>query len=601
MLRTYPSPMASVPLLSARDIKKSFGGRLILDGLDLELADGMRVGVLGPNGGGKSTLLAILAGLEEPDGGTVTRRRGLVHAFLPQHVHGDERTPLAWVFAARPELAELEEQLHAVERRLADPALAADLNAIGRALATRSGCSRSGPSRAVTAPKARRATLLDDLGVTDEMLAMPTSELSGGQRKLVALAACLARRPDVLMLDEPEAHLDMHRRDQLERIVDDFDGAVLMVSHDRHLLDACVGAIAELDRGRIRIWPGGYSAYAVARQLELEKQQQQYVTQQKEIARLEEAVRRFRHWAHITVNERAAKQARVKQMQIDKMEKIDRPVLERRKMALGFRSGVRGGQRVIALEAADVAFDPGDPVLLDVELTIMRGERVGVVGPNGAGKTALLRTLGGTLEPAGGERWIGSGIEVGYLSQAAAGLPLDATGDRRAARRPLDGRGHRGAAADGVPVRLRAGPAPRAHAQRRRAHAARVPAADGGRAELPAARRADQPPRHRARSRCSRTRSSTTTAPSWRCPTTAISSTASPTASWSSPTARRTPTRAAGRRTWRASECSERCAVREASPHGPLPQRTRQPDRSEQALLARDAQAHRSRSSATTT
>ena len=210
---------------------------------------------------------------------------------------------------------------------------------------------------------------------------MPTSELSGGQRKLVALAACLARRPDVLMLDEPEAHLDMHRRDQLERIVDDFDGAVLMVSHDRHLLDACVGAIAELDRGRIRIWPGGYSAYAVARQLELEKQQQQYVTQQKEIARLEEAVRRFRHWAHITVNERAAKQARVKQMQIDKMEKIDRPVLERRKMALGFRSGVRGGQRVLALEAVDVAFDPGDPVLLDVELTIMRGERVGVVGP----------------------------------------------------------------------------------------------------------------------------------------------------------------------------------------------------------------------------
>jgi ATP-binding cassette, subfamily F, member 3 len=425
MLRTYSSLMASVPLLSARDIKKSFGGRLILDGLDLELADGMRVGVLGPNGGGKSTLLAILAGLEEPDGGTVTRRRGLVHAFLPQHVHGDERTPLAWVFAARPELAELEEQLHAVERRLADPALAADLNAIGRALAHQERLLAQWEQQGGDRAEGEARTLLDDLGVTEEMLAMPTSELSGGQRKLVALAACLARRPDVLMLDEPEAHLDMHRRDQLERIVDGFDGAVLMVSHDRHLLDACVGAIAELDRGRIRIWPGGYSAYAVARQLELEKQQQQYVTQQKEIARLEEAVRRFRHWAHITINERAAKQARVKQMQIDKMEKVDRPVLERRKMALGFRSAVRGGQRVIALEAVDVAFDPGDPVLLDVELTIMRGERVGVVGPNGAGKTALLRTLGGTLDPAGGERWIGSGIEVGYLSQAAAGLPLD--------------------------------------------------------------------------------------------------------------------------------------------------------------------------------
>jgi ATP-binding cassette subfamily F protein 3 len=419
--------MATVPLLSARDIAKSFGGRLVLDGLDLEVADGMRVGILGPNGGGKSTLLAILAGEEHADGGTVTRRRGLVHAFLPQHVPGDERTPLAWVAAARPELAALDAELHAVERRLADPALATDLDAMTRALGHQERLLARWDEQSGDRAEGEARGLLDELGVPEEALAMPTSELSGGQRKLVALAACLARRPHVLMLDEPEAHLDMHRRDLLERIVGDVDGAVLMVSHDRHLLDACVGAIAELDRGRIRIWPGGYSAYAVARQLELQTQQQQYVTQQKEIARLEEAVRRFRHWAHITVNQRAAKQARVKQMQIDRMEKVERPVLERRKMGLALRSGVRGGQRVIALEGVDVAFDPDDPVLLDVELVIGRGERVGVVGPNGAGKTALLRTLGGTLAPAGGERWIGSGIEVGYLSQAAAGLPEDSS------------------------------------------------------------------------------------------------------------------------------------------------------------------------------
>jgi ATP-binding cassette, subfamily F, member 3 len=414
--------MASVPLLSARDISKSFGGRLVLDGLDLELADGMRIGVLGPNGGGKSTLLAILAGLEHADGGTVTRRRGLVHAFLPQHVPGDERTPLAWVRAARPELAELEAELAAVERRLAG--LTSDLDAIGRALAHQERLLARWAEHGGDRAESEARGLLDELGVPD---GEPTAELSGGQRKLAVLAACLARRPQVLLLDEPEAHLDMRRRDQLERIVDDFDGAVLMVSHDRHLLDACVGAVAELDRGRIRIWPGGYSAYAVARQLELERQRQAYVTQQKEIARLEEAVRRFRHWAHIRVNERAARQARVKQMQIDRMEKIERPVFERRRMALAFRSSVRGGQRVIALEGVDVAFDPDDPVLLDVELVVARGERVGVVGPNGAGKTALLRTLGGTLAPAGGERWIGAGIEVGYLSQAAAGLPLDSS------------------------------------------------------------------------------------------------------------------------------------------------------------------------------
>jgi ATP-binding cassette, subfamily F, member 3 len=413
--------MASVPLISARALVKTFGGRHVLEGLDLELAVGARIGVLGPNGGGKSTLLRILAGLEEPDAGEVVRRRGLVHAFLPQLVEGDGRTPLATVLAARPEVAELEADLHAAERRLADPALAHDLDAMTRALAHQERLLARWDELGGDRVEGEARMHLRDLGLSDEALERPTRELSGGQRKLVALAACLARRPDVLLLDEPEAHLDMRRRDELERLVVGFEGAVLMVSHDRHLLDECVSAIAELDDGRVRIWPGAYSAYTVARRLELERQRRRYVSQQKEIARLEEAIRRFRHWAHIRVNERMIKQARVKQMQIDKMEKVERPVLERRKMALALRSGVRGGQRVLALEGVDVAFGQ-NPVLLDVDLVVMRGERVGVVGPNGAGKTVLARVLAGELEPAAGRRWAGDGIEVGYLSQAAADM-----------------------------------------------------------------------------------------------------------------------------------------------------------------------------------
>jgi ATP-binding cassette subfamily F protein 3 len=218
----------------------------------------------------------------------------------------------------------------------------------------------------------------------------------------------------------------MARREQLGELLADFAGAVVMVSHDRHLLDQTVAQIAELDRGTVRIWPGAYSAYAVARQLELERRQQRWVTQQKEIARLEEAVRRFRHWAHIRVNERAARQARVKQMQIDRMEKIERPVLERRRMALALRSGSRGGQRVLALERVDASYGD-DPVLLDVDLVVTRGERVGVVGPNGGGKTTLLRILAEDLAPESGTRWAGDGITVGYLSQAAGALPDDAT------------------------------------------------------------------------------------------------------------------------------------------------------------------------------
>jgi ATP-binding cassette subfamily F protein 3 len=416
---------AAVPLLAARGLVKSFGGRRILDGLDLDVAAGARIGVLGPNGGGKSTLLRLLAGEDVADAGTVTRRRGLVLAMLPQEVEGDERDALATVWAARPELAALEGEIATVERRLGDPALAGDLDAMGRVLARQerllAGWREQGGDR--VEGEARGA--LAALGLPEEALSVPTRELSGGQRKLVALAAALNRRPDVLLLDEPEAHLDMRRRDALEELVAGFDGAVVMVSHDRHLLDECVQAIAELDRGLIRIWPGAYSAYAVARQLELERRRQAYVTQQKEIARLEEMIRRFEHWAHIRVDKRSATQARNKQKMLDRMERIERPVFERRRMALALRSGARGGQRVVALTGADLAYD-GDPVLLDVDLTIMRGERVGVVGPNGGGKSTLLRALGGRLPLAAGRRWAGPGIEVGYLDQAAAGLPAEA-------------------------------------------------------------------------------------------------------------------------------------------------------------------------------
>jgi ATP-binding cassette subfamily F protein 3 len=413
-------------MLVARGLTKSFGGRAVLTGLDLDVEPQARIGVLGPNGGGKSTLLRILAGAEEPDAGTVIRRRGLVHAFLPQIVEGDERDARATLRAARPELHALEAELHAAERRLADPKLVHDLDAMTKALARHERLLASWTEAGGDRADGEALGHLRALGLDDATLQMPTSELSGGQRKLVALAACLARKPDVLLLDEPEAHLDMARREQLQRLLEDFDGAVLMVSHDRHMLDATVAEIAELDRGRIRIWPGAYSAYVVARQLELERRQQRYVTQQKEIARLEEAVRRFRHWAHIRVNERAARQARVKQMQIDRMEKVERPVFERRKMALELRSATRGGQRVLALEGVDVAFDD-DPVLLDAELVIARGERVGVVGPNGAGKTVLARVLAGELEPSSGTRWAGDGITIGYLSQAADALDDRAT------------------------------------------------------------------------------------------------------------------------------------------------------------------------------
>jgi ATP-binding cassette, subfamily F, member 3 len=401
-------------LLTLRGVAKSFGSRLILDGLDLDVEPGARIGVIGPNGGGKSTMLRIAAGLETADAGELTQRRGLVVSFVPQQPEGDERDAVAAARAARADLLALERELAGVEQQLGETG--GDLARMTRLLGRQEELVEQWTAAGGPGFEGRARALFGDVGLAGHDLAKPTRLLSGGQRKLVALAVALLHDPDVLLLDEPEAHLDVEARELLETLVRAFDGAVVIVSHDRYLLDETVSSIAELDRGRIRMWPGNYSAYTVARELELQRRQQLYVTQQKEIARLEEAIRRFEDWARRVADERHIKQARNKQRQIDRMEKIDRPVLERRKIALELRPHVRGGERVVELLEAGEELG-GVPILAGVDLTVLRGERVGVVGENGAGKSVLLRVLAGELEPTEGERKAGPSIRFGRLAQ----------------------------------------------------------------------------------------------------------------------------------------------------------------------------------------
>jgi ATP-binding cassette, subfamily F, member 3 len=401
-------------LLSARGIGKSFGSRLILDGLDFDVEAGVRMGVIGPNGGGKSTLLRILAGEETADSGGLTQRRGLVVSYLPQQLEGDARAASATLRDARPDLDELERELEAIESGIGETG--GDLDRMARLLRRQEDVLQRWTAAGGPGFEPRARALLVEVGLADDDLGKPTRLLSGGQRKLVGLAACLLRDPDVLLLDEPEAHLDVEARERLEVLMRSFDGAVVAVSHDRYLLDETVGQIAELSGGRIRMWPGNYSAYTIARELELQRQRQAYVTQQKEIARLEEAIRRFEDWARRVVNEAHIKQAHNKQRMIDRMEKVDRPVLERRKIALELRPHARGGERVV--ELSDVGVELGaQPILAGVDLTVLRGERVGVVGGNGAGKSVLLRVLAGELEPGEGERKAGPSIHFGRLAQ----------------------------------------------------------------------------------------------------------------------------------------------------------------------------------------
>jgi ATP-binding cassette subfamily F protein 3 len=403
-------------LIGLSSVEKFYGGRAVLRGLGMRVNAGARIGLVGGNGAGKSTVLRILAGTEDVDGGEVIRRRGLSVATMPQYIEGDERTPMEIVRAARPEISDLQTELEACEEQLGWPEVAADLRRMQRVLERQDRLLRRFTELGGPGFVGEARGYLRSLGLGDGDIYRPMRDLSGGRRKLAVLASCLARRPDVLLLDEPEAHLDAGRRELLEAIVRTFDGAVVIVSHDRYLLDETVEGIAELEDGRITSWPGNYSAYTVARELKLKRQQQLYVSQQKEIARLEEAIRRFKLWASMIVNERHIKQARNKQRQIDRMDKVERPVLERRKIGLEFRGRVRGGRKVIELKDVSVAFDD-DPVLIGVDLTVSRGERLGIIGPNGAGKSVLAKLLAGILPPTEGERRAGPSIDIGYLAQ----------------------------------------------------------------------------------------------------------------------------------------------------------------------------------------
>lgn len=413
-------------IISVQGITKSYGGRLIIGPITWTIADGARIGLVGANGAGKSTLLRMVALWEPYDDGTIVKRKGLRSSYLPQEVPGDDQSVLATVLAQRQDIAELEAQLQMLDQQLADPAIALDSARLQAILDHHEKVLErydelGGPSIRNSAGAHLRA-----LGILDDTWDMPTRQLSGGQRKLVALAGCLLQQPDVLLLDEPDTHLDLPHKALLEALIREFEGAVVLISHDRYLLDETVTEIVELEDRQLQVWEGNYSAFAVAKEIALLRQQELFTAQQKEIAALQAAIARFKLWASIVVNERHARQARNKQRQIDRMDKVDRPVLQRKQMSLHLRPTQRGGQK--AFELRDTGFAFGDHlILLGLEHTILRGERIGIVGPNGAGKTILGRLLAEQLQPSYGEIWRGPSVEVGYYAQGSETLDPEAT------------------------------------------------------------------------------------------------------------------------------------------------------------------------------
>lgn len=418
-------------------VTKTYITQTVFTDLSWEIKRGAKIGLVGPNGAGKSTLFRLIAGVDAPDAGSIYRLPGLSVGYLAQTPDLDpEATILDEVLGASDEVAELSAELRRLEARMGDPEVYAEPRKLQHTLDAHERVLEAFEAAGGFNYRSRVDSTLRGLGFADADLARPICQLSGGEKKLVGLAKLLVTQPDLLLLDEPDNHLDLAAKEFLEDLIQNYPGTVVIISHDRYLLDNVAEEIADLDAVGLTVYPdSNYTAYDIEKRARLLRQKQLFDAQQKEIARIEAAIARFEHWAHITQNNRHARQARNKRKLLERMDKIDQPNLDPRTMGLELR-GRRGSDKVLEVRDLDVAFE--DEVLfMGLDLLIWNGERVALVGPNGAGKSVLFRIILGErpgggrpedgLEPASGVVKIGPSITVGYYSQEHETLDLERT------------------------------------------------------------------------------------------------------------------------------------------------------------------------------
>jgi ATP-binding cassette subfamily F protein 3 len=394
-------------------------GHALFQDLDWSLDEGRKVGLVGPNGAGKSSLLRLMAGELEPDAGSVHPRRGARLARLPQELRFEPGQAVLEVATAPPAaLQGVERELATLQQALESPELVHDPDRLARVLERQAEALRRFEALGGHVFEGRVRAHLTQLGVDPELWGHEAEELSGGQKKLVALARLFAAEPDLLLLDEPDNHLDLAAKGRLEEALRRYPKTLVLISHDRYLLDGCVDEIAELERGRWTLYPGNYSRYATERQLRQLHQHRAYLQQQKEIRRIEESIRRFEHWARLVVNERHIKQARSRRRRLERMEErgeIVERVVDTRPIEVAFASE-RGSRRALALD--DVSMGFGDELLfVGVGFELRHGERLGLVGANGVGKSVLLDLIRGARQPLEGEIRVGPSTRVGHYAQ----------------------------------------------------------------------------------------------------------------------------------------------------------------------------------------
>ncbi len=421
-------------ILQVNNITVSFAGRELYRDLSWVIGDRDRVALVGPNGAGKTTLFKVLLGEIEPERGHITMQPGIRTGHLPQDITlPPDKTLIETAMIKPPELAEAEIALSAIESQLADPAVYGDDKRLTQTLAEHEALLARYEGMNGSRHASHVRELLTMLGFRADDYDLPTGALSGGQKKMVALVQLAVSAPDILLLDEPDNHLDLAGKNQLERFILSYRKSIVIISHDRYLLDEVATQTVELSDGKLTIYHGNYSYYINERELRRLRQQQQYVTQQKEIARIEQMIERFERWAKQVLSRKHMLAARQRRRMLEKMEErgeIIEKVYDQRLMDFKV-AGWRGSKKVLELVAVTKAFDDR-PLFFDANLLVRHGERVGVIGPNGAGKTVLLRMILGEFEPLSGDIKVGPSVRIGYYSQEHQTL------DRWLDKPPLD-------------------------------------------------------------------------------------------------------------------------------------------------------------------
>lgn len=399
--------------IAVNQVEKSFSIYPILEGVSFEVQDNERVAVVGRNGCGKTTLFKLIVGEERPDKGEIFIRKEAKLGYVEQisHYHS--------TVTVRDVLMTAFEALNATAKKLRNLEIEMSTeegDKLELCLKKYGQLSEFFDKAGGYEMEANLGKICTGFGFTEEFLRKSFEALSGGEKTTILLAKVLLEKPDILLLDEPTNHLDMRAMNWLEEYLKDYQGAVVIISHDRYFLDQVTNKIIDIEKGKVTTYYGNYSYYVKEKERLLLAEFEAYEDQQKKIKAMEKAIKRLRAWANQADNEDLYKKAACMQRRLDKMEKLDKPALTQRKMDLSFSEAGRSGKEVLEISKLSKAY--GDKVLFnELDFKVQYQEHVALIGANGCGKSTLIKMILASETPDTGDIKLGTRLKIAYLPQ----------------------------------------------------------------------------------------------------------------------------------------------------------------------------------------